>query len=170
MTCAGNGLAGKRDLLVTTRLACVEDFERVAAFYRDNDYRPSVSPADIFILAERDGVLCGVARLCEEEGVLVLRGMRVAAGVQRQGIGTRLLLHLPSPPERFLRPYRLRGDRAGPGAALSPAAVRRLPARLRPGRPPHAPDCFFVAAALITRSIHRLGAFQFWGRFESLNH
>jgi GNAT superfamily N-acetyltransferase len=45
-------------------------------------------------LAERGSELVGVYRLAREQGVLVLRGMRVLQSGQRQGVGTRLLSHL----------------------------------------------------------------------------
>jgi N-acetylglutamate synthase-like GNAT family acetyltransferase len=77
--------------VVTTRKTRPEEFERIVAFYRDHDYKPAISPADVFVVAENEGALCGVARLNDEHGVLVLRGMRVRADMRRQGIGTRLL-------------------------------------------------------------------------------
>jgi N-acetylglutamate synthase-like GNAT family acetyltransferase len=82
---------GSQELVVTTRRAYAEDLERIAAFYRHHDYRPAISPADVIVMAENEGTLCGVVRLCEEHGVLVLRGMRVSEGRRWQGIGTRLL-------------------------------------------------------------------------------
>ena len=41
--------------------------------------------------ARHSGKLLGVARLSDENGVLVLRGMYVEAASQRQGVGGRLL-------------------------------------------------------------------------------
>ena len=77
--------------MIITRKAHREEFERIAAFYRDNDYRPTIAPADVIVVAENDGTLCGAVRICEEHNVLVLRGMRVREDLRRQGIGTRLL-------------------------------------------------------------------------------
>jgi GNAT superfamily N-acetyltransferase len=42
-------------------------------------------------LGRRNGEIVGAVRLCLEEGVLVLRGMRVRADMRRRGIGRRLL-------------------------------------------------------------------------------
>lgn len=73
------------------RTAQPQEFEQVATFYRSHNYLPEIDRADLFVVAERDGALCGAVRLCEECDVLVLRGMRVAQAVQRRGIGTQLL-------------------------------------------------------------------------------
>jgi N-acetylglutamate synthase-like GNAT family acetyltransferase len=65
-------------------------------------------------MAENQGVLCAAVRLCEEHGVLLLRGMRVCEGLRRQGIGTRLLQTIEpivgerqcfSIPHRYLRSF-----------------------------------------------------------------
>lgn len=77
--------------MVGTREAYPGEFERIAAFYRDNGYGPAISPADVIVVAENEGALCGAVRMCDEHGVLVLRGLRVCDGMRRQGVGTRLL-------------------------------------------------------------------------------
>jgi N-acetylglutamate synthase-like GNAT family acetyltransferase len=77
--------------MIITRRARQEEFEKIVAFYRDNDYRATIDSADIFVVAENEGALCGVVRICEEQDVLILRGMRFCEGVRRQGIGTHLL-------------------------------------------------------------------------------
>ena len=77
--------------MIITRRARQEEFAKIVAFYRDNDYRATINSADIFVVAENEGALYGMARICEEQGILVLRGMRVCEGVRRQGIGTNLL-------------------------------------------------------------------------------
>lgn len=77
--------------MVHVRIAGCEEFERVLAFYRANDYKPAVNPTDVIVVAETGGGICGVVRLCEEEDCLVLRGMRVRKDLQRRGIGTRIL-------------------------------------------------------------------------------
>jgi N-acetylglutamate synthase-like GNAT family acetyltransferase len=69
-------------------------YPEIAEFYRIQGSRGRPSPADRIFIAEEDGVLVGAVRLCEEEGVTVLRTMRVAASRQRQGIGRRLLATL----------------------------------------------------------------------------
>jgi N-acetylglutamate synthase-like GNAT family acetyltransferase len=73
------------------RRADPAEFGRITAFYRDNAYGPTIRPTDIIVVAKNEGALCGAVRLCEEHGVLVLRGMRVSAGMQRRGVGTGLL-------------------------------------------------------------------------------
>jgi uncharacterized glyoxalase superfamily protein PhnB/N-acetylglutamate synthase-like GNAT family acetyltransferase len=77
--------------MAIARKAHPEEFERIAAFYRDNDYRPAISPADVIVVAENAGALCGAVRICDERDVLVLRGMRVGKDMRRRGIGTHLL-------------------------------------------------------------------------------
>jgi N-acetylglutamate synthase-like GNAT family acetyltransferase len=80
--------------VVVTRTAHPGEFERIAAFYRDNGYGPPINPADVIVVAEvaeNEGALCGAVRMCDEHGVLVLRGMRVCEDMRGQGIGTRLL-------------------------------------------------------------------------------
>ena len=77
--------------MVNVHEAVDDEFERVAAFYRASAYRPPLAVTDRFIIAEDEAGICGALRLCSEEGLLVLRGMRVAPSRQRQGIGTQLL-------------------------------------------------------------------------------
>ena len=76
---------------VQIRQAGQEDPPRLLAFYQEAGYVGGVDPADEVILAEEEGRIIGVLRLCQEQGTLVLRGMRVQEGWQRQGVGTRLL-------------------------------------------------------------------------------
>jgi N-acetylglutamate synthase-like GNAT family acetyltransferase len=73
------------------RKAQPEEYEKIARFYVDTGYTPAIRQEDDFWLAEDSGKLVGVARLCREEDVLVLRGMQVVGGMQRKGIGTALL-------------------------------------------------------------------------------
>jgi GNAT superfamily N-acetyltransferase len=77
--------------MVVVRTADDADFERIAAFYKRSAYRPSISPDDLFVVAEDEAGLCGALRIRHEEGALVLRGMRVDPSRQRQGIGRELL-------------------------------------------------------------------------------
>ncbi len=76
---------------IRTRTARPGELDRVAAFYRANRYGPTIRPGDVIVLAVAGDELWGALRLCEEGGVLVLRGMRVAEQLQGRGIGTRLL-------------------------------------------------------------------------------
>ena len=68
-----------------------EDIWRVLNFYAERRYGGGIRPEDAVLLAEHDGELVGVVRLSAEEGVVVLRGLQVHPGFQRQGIGKRLL-------------------------------------------------------------------------------
>ena len=77
--------------MIEIREAKPEDFDRVVAFYRFNDYAAPIDPANIVIVAVEEGQIRGAIRLVAEDGVLVLRGMRVAEPFQRKGIGTRML-------------------------------------------------------------------------------
>jgi N-acetylglutamate synthase-like GNAT family acetyltransferase len=103
--------------MIATRVAHPGEFDRIAAFYRDNGYTPPISPADVIVVAEvagNEGALCGAVRLCNERSVIVLRGMRVREHMRRQGIGTRLLHAVESViggrecfciPHRYLRSF-----------------------------------------------------------------
>jgi pimeloyl-ACP methyl ester carboxylesterase/N-acetylglutamate synthase-like GNAT family acetyltransferase len=76
---------------VTLREASPADHDRVRAFYvacgNSGDFRPQ----DRVLLAERDGAIIGAVRLCVEEGVQVLRTMRVRKDAQRSGVGRAML-------------------------------------------------------------------------------
>jgi GNAT superfamily N-acetyltransferase len=63
----------------------------IAEFYRYVGYGAGVSSADLTLAARVGRRLAGAVRLCEEGGVIVLRGMHVAPEFQRQGIGHKLL-------------------------------------------------------------------------------
>jgi len=65
----------------------------VARLYDTVGYRGGVAPADVTIAARSEGRVIGALRLCPEGGVIVLRGMHVLPGLQRQGIGRVLLDH-----------------------------------------------------------------------------
>jgi N-acetylglutamate synthase-like GNAT family acetyltransferase len=77
--------------MVTTRRAGPDEFDRVVAYYRQFNYTPTVHRSDVFVVAEHEGELCGVLRLCEEHDLFLLRGMRVSEPLRRRGIGTSLL-------------------------------------------------------------------------------
>jgi N-acetylglutamate synthase-like GNAT family acetyltransferase len=68
-----------------------ENRGRVLSFYARNQYDQAIAHDDILLIAEESGAIQGALRLCREEGLLVLRGMRVAKDYQERGIG-RLLL------------------------------------------------------------------------------
>jgi len=54
-------------------------------------YRGGVLAQDRVVTATDGSQIVGVARLCREEGVTVLRGMEIAPAYQRKGIGSRML-------------------------------------------------------------------------------
>ena len=109
---------------------------QVRAFYEQVGYGGGVSDADTALAACADERVVGAVRLCEEHGVIVLRGMFVAADSQRQGVGSALLARCLPRLERgeaFCLPYdHLVGfyARAGfvpiPKTALPPFLVERL--------------------------------------------
>lgn len=76
---------------VQIRQAGEGDLPRMVVFYQEVEYAGGVAPADVVVLAEEEGRIIGALRLCQEQGALVLRGMRVQEEWQRQGVGTRLL-------------------------------------------------------------------------------
>ena len=80
----------KRDAIIVRR-ADPSDWRRVETFYRERKYRGVVSPEATVVVAERGPGLIGVGRVQLEDGLLVLRGMRVDPPFQRLGVGTRIL-------------------------------------------------------------------------------
>jgi N-acetylglutamate synthase-like GNAT family acetyltransferase len=68
-----------------------DEREEVVRFLREAQYGGGVLPSDRLVISVRDGCLAGAFRLAREEGVLVLRGMRVREDVRRAGIGLCLL-------------------------------------------------------------------------------
>jgi GNAT superfamily N-acetyltransferase len=78
-------------MTVTIRAAEAGDSERIRAFYRAANYAGNVGTGDRVILADDGTQLLAVLRLVRENGITILRGMRVLAGQQRIGLGTRLL-------------------------------------------------------------------------------
>jgi GNAT superfamily N-acetyltransferase len=77
--------------MLSVRRADPSDWPRVETFYRDRKYRGDLSPSATVVVAERGRRLIGLGRVQQEEGVLVLRGMRVDPPFQRVGLGTRIL-------------------------------------------------------------------------------
>jgi len=63
----------------------------VLAVYAALGYRRSINPADTVWLAETAEETVGIVRVAEEQGTLVLRGMRIAEHARRQRLGTRML-------------------------------------------------------------------------------
>jgi pimeloyl-ACP methyl ester carboxylesterase/GNAT superfamily N-acetyltransferase len=67
------------------------DRERVRAFYVACGHRGLLAAGDRVLVAEREGEIIGAVRFCVEEGVQVLRTMRVRTDAQRRGVGRALL-------------------------------------------------------------------------------
>ncbi|MEM7646571.1 MAG: GNAT family N-acetyltransferase, partial [Pseudomonadota bacterium] len=82
-------------------------------FYQDRGYQGGFTAEDQILLALDQEAIAGVVRLCEEEGVFILRGMQVHPRFQRQGLGFRMLRvfeHAIGPKECFVLPFDHRGD------------------------------------------------------------
>lgn len=63
----------------------------IADFYRRTGYAAHLGEKDRLIIAESEGKIIGALRLCQEQGVWVLFGMRVIPDRRRQGLGSALL-------------------------------------------------------------------------------
>jgi GNAT superfamily N-acetyltransferase len=68
-----------------------KDLKAINAFYTECKYSPGALITDTLFVAKDGKKIVGAVRLCEEESVLVLRGMYVHKDYQRQGIGSLLL-------------------------------------------------------------------------------
>jgi GNAT superfamily N-acetyltransferase len=80
----------------------------LANFYLIADYGGSFAPADRVVYATEEERIIGAGRLSEEEGVLVLRGMRVLKEYRGRGVGNAILDSLVSEEssrDRYCIPY-----------------------------------------------------------------
>jgi GNAT superfamily N-acetyltransferase len=94
--------------MASIRTAEGRDLEGIRAFYRAADYAGDVGTDDRVLLAHERDRLVGVVRLVLENGIIVLRGMRVLPEFQRSGIGTLLLEGVSralGPEECYCIPY-----------------------------------------------------------------
>ena len=71
--------------------ASLDHLGKIREFYQRVGYAADISEDDDIITARMDGDIIGAVRLCQENGVTVLRGMYVADDFQRAGVGTILL-------------------------------------------------------------------------------
>ncbi len=71
--------------------AKASEINDLTTFYRITDYGGSVAPGDIVVYATEEERIIGAGRLSEEEGVLVLRGMRVLREQRGRGVGKAIL-------------------------------------------------------------------------------
>lgn len=77
--------------MIDISIACKDQFDDVRSLYAQSGYPGGVAENDLVLIATDSSRLVGAVRLCPEEGVTVLRGMQVQDGLQRRGIGSRLL-------------------------------------------------------------------------------
>lgn len=63
----------------------IEDFSRLTG------YSERLDGADLILVTESEGETVGVLRVCQEDGLWVLRGKRVIESRRRQGLGSALL-------------------------------------------------------------------------------
>ncbi|MDO8756461.1 MAG: GNAT family N-acetyltransferase [Elusimicrobiota bacterium] len=68
-----------------------KEADGVNDLYRRCGYSGNVAQNDIVLLAEIDHAPVGAVRICEENGIRVLRGMYLLPAHQRAGIGSALL-------------------------------------------------------------------------------
>lgn len=112
------------------------DLPDAQRFYESRAYGGGpIDPTDFVVLARHDDRVVGVGRLCQEKGLLWLRGMQVEPRYQRLGIGTRilrLLVHEAGTrwccclPYRHLVPFYRRAGFELPKGALPPELAARL--------------------------------------------
>lgn len=74
-----------------TRVARPDERQEIERFLRETGYAGGILASDRLVIAVWGERLAGAFRLAREEGVLVLRGMRVREDLRRKGIGRRLL-------------------------------------------------------------------------------
>lgn len=80
--------------MINIRAGTESDVTRVNDYYETHRRSRGANAGDFILLAEDDGRLIGVVRLCREQGHLVLRGMSIQRDYRRQGLGTRMLRQL----------------------------------------------------------------------------
>lgn len=73
------------------RPARAGELDEVADFYEGLGYGGGMRPADTVLLARTEDGVVGAVRLCEEGGLLVLRGTYVAEELRGTGIGSALV-------------------------------------------------------------------------------
>ena len=73
------------------RIARPDEHSYVLSIYAAFGYRRTIDPADTVWLAEKGEDAIGIVRVAAEQGILVLRGMRLAEHARRQRLGTQML-------------------------------------------------------------------------------
>jgi len=110
--------------MVEVRRARLDELPAAQQFYAATGYHAPIDAAAAIFLACQDTAIVGAAWLEHDQGLWVLRGMRVQAAHQRQGIGTQLLraaLEAVSVQPVYCVPY------AHVGRLLERAGFARLP-------------------------------------------
>ncbi|CAH0186003.1 hypothetical protein SRABI118_01370 [Massilia sp. Bi118] len=120
------------------------ELARIRAFYEALGYGGGVRDTDLAFAATIDGRVVGAVRLCEEAGVIVLRGMHVDPACQRQGIGRALLARCVPwldrgeafclPYDHLVEFYGAAGFTPAPSATLPPFLAERLEAYVLKGQ------------------------------------
>ena len=64
---------------------------RIREFYKKENYHGEPQEKDVVVYVETSGVIIGATWLTTEEGINLLRGMKVNQKFQRRGIGRKLL-------------------------------------------------------------------------------
>lgn len=72
-----------------------EHWPALIRFYKSNQYKGKVKASDnVWILTNLKGQVVGAARLCQQAGHLLLRGVWIEKALRSQGLGSQLLRHL----------------------------------------------------------------------------
>jgi N-acetylglutamate synthase-like GNAT family acetyltransferase len=79
---------------IESRPIGADEREDAIAFLKSQGYARTIGENDRFFISETAGEIVGIVRLAREDGVLVLRGMRVRKDFQRRGVGIQLLRRL----------------------------------------------------------------------------
>ena len=77
--------------MISIRVFDNEDLSAVQKFYSEMEYSGGLNPSDRLVIAKEESRIIGVLRVCEEQGHLLLRGMRVRPDRRGQGIGELML-------------------------------------------------------------------------------
>ena len=72
-----------------------EQRSALAQFYKRNQYKGKITATDnIWVMTHVDDQIIGAARLCQQAGFTLLRGVWIEKALRTQGLGSRLLAHL----------------------------------------------------------------------------
>lgn len=72
-----------------------EQWSALIRFYKSNQYKGKIKASDkVWIMTNSKGQIVGAARLCQQAGYTLLRGVWVDKTLCSQGLGSQLLRHL----------------------------------------------------------------------------